>query len=167
MMRHLKAIILLPFIVVVLLPFLLYVGNIDHLFPVVDKTTYIPYRIGIGFPLVFIGLSIFIITNKLFATIGKGTLAPWDPPQKMVIEGPYRYCRNPMITAVLLIIVGESFLLASFPILIWALFFYAMTTIYFMLSEEPELEKRFGKEFLVYKANVPRWIPRLRPWKGE
>jgi len=167
MMRHLKAVLSLPFIVAVLLPFLLYVGNIEHLFPLIEKKTFFPYRMVIGFPLVVIGLYIFIVTNKLFATIGKGTLAPWDPTQKMVIEGPYRYCRNPMISAVLFIIVGESFLLASLPILIWAVVFFVMTNIYFILSEEPELEKRFGKEFLDYKANVPRWIPRLRPWKGE
>jgi len=158
MMRHLKAVLSLPFIVAVLLPFLLYVGNIEHLFPLIEKKTFFPYSIG---------LYILIVTNKLFTTIGKGTLAPWDPTQKMVIEGPYRYCRNPMISAVLFIIVGESFLLASLPILIWAVVFFVMANIYFILSEEPELEKRFGKEFLDYKANVPRWIPRLRPWKGE
>jgi len=165
-MRHLKAILALPFIVAVVLPGLLYFGKIDHIFPAIDEAAGLPYRIGIGLPLLLVGLYIFVVTNKLFASIGDGTLAPWDPTQKMVIEGPYRYCRNPMITAVLFIILAEAFLLASFPILIWTCVFFVMTNIYFLFSEEPELEQRFGREFLDYKANVPRWIPRFRPWKG-
>ena len=165
MIRHIKAILALPFIVAVVLPGLLHFCNIEHLFPAIDKLAWLPFRIGIGMLFLLAGLYLFVVTNKLFAVIGKGTLAPWDPTRKMVIAGPYRYCRNPMITAVLFIIVAEAFLLASFPILIWACIFFAMTNIYFLLSEEPELEQRFGKEYLDYKANVPRWIPRIKPWK--
>jgi protein-S-isoprenylcysteine O-methyltransferase Ste14 len=70
-----------------------------------------------------------------------------------------------MILSVILVVLGEAFLFASIWIGAMAVFFYLLNTVYFVFSEEPGLEKRFGEEYLEYKRNVPRWIPRLRPWK--
>ena len=81
-----------------------------------------------------------------------------------MVAGPYRYVRNPMITAILVILAGEAILLGSAPIAIWAAVFFAINAIYFPLSEEPGLRRRFGDEYDEYARNVPRWIPRLRPW---
>jgi len=102
-------------------------------------------------------------TVKLLTKYGEGTPAPWDPPRKLVIMGPYRYSRNPMITGALLVLLAEALLFHSWPITAWMLLFFAGNAIYFPLVEEKGLEKRFEDEYLKYKARVPRWLPRLRP----
>ena len=111
-----------------------------------------------------LGLGLAAWTMRLFATRGEGTPAPWDPPTRLVVAGPYRHVRNPMITAVLLILLAEALLLWSWGIAAWMLIFAIGNAIYFPVIEEPGLRKRFGKAYEDYSANVPRWIPRLRPW---
>jgi protein-S-isoprenylcysteine O-methyltransferase Ste14 len=115
--------------------------------------------------LIAAGLAFFVWTLSVFVRRGRGTLAPWDPTQRLVIDGPYRYVRNPMITAVLTILAGEATLLGSAAIAIELGVFFLMNTVYFPLSEEPGLRRRFGAEYDEYEENVPRWIPRLRPWR--
>lgn len=112
------------------------------------------------------GLYYLFVTIALFASIGKGTLAPWSPTSKLVIIGPYRFVRNPMISGVLMTLLGEAVAFGSMGIFIWFLLFLLVNHIYFIRSEEPGLARRFGEEYLEYKRNVPRWIPRLRPWTG-
>jgi protein-S-isoprenylcysteine O-methyltransferase Ste14 len=104
---------------------------------------------------------------RLFATVGKGTLAPWEPPQRPVVRGLYRHVRNPMISGVLFVLLGESVLTASMPLFRWFLIFVVINAIYIPLLEEPMLVNRFGDDYMTYKRNVPRWIPRLTPWEGE
>ncbi|MCX6001629.1 MAG: isoprenylcysteine carboxylmethyltransferase family protein [Chloroflexi bacterium] len=113
------------------------------------------------------GLYYLSLTIWLFINIGRGTLAPWAPTKKLVIIGPYRHVRNPMISSVLSTLLGESVAFGSAGIFIWFLLFFSINHIYFVYSEEPGLEKRFGEEYIAYKKNVPRWIPRLRPWMAE
>lgn len=111
--------------------------------------------------LLICGLILAIWTVILFRKIGKGTPAPWDPPKKLVIAGPYRYVRNPMLSGVFMILLAEAFYFQSFAITLWFLIFIAANLIYFPLSEEPGLRKRFGQEYEEYCRNVPRFIPRL------
>jgi protein-S-isoprenylcysteine O-methyltransferase Ste14 len=110
------------------------------------------------------GFALWLWTVRLFARIGRGTLAPWDPTRRMVVEGPYRHVRNPMITAVLAILGGEAALFGSLPLLVWCAAFFALNHAFFLLVEEPGLERRFGDEYRAFKANVPRWLPRRDPW---
>jgi protein-S-isoprenylcysteine O-methyltransferase Ste14 len=117
---------------------------------------------GIGF--FGAGLGLFVWCVALFARIGQGTLAPWDPPRKFVAVGPYRYVRNPMISGVVLMLLGKTLLWVSWPVGVWACVFIAINHTYFVLLEEPGLEQRFGESYRLYRANVPRWIPRLKPW---
>jgi protein-S-isoprenylcysteine O-methyltransferase Ste14 len=70
-----------------------------------------------------------------------------------------------MISGVVILLVAEALVLRSWPILLWAALFCVVNTIYFMWSEEPGLERRFGEDYRRYKASVPRWIPRVRPWE--
>jgi protein-S-isoprenylcysteine O-methyltransferase Ste14 len=70
-----------------------------------------------------------------------------------------------MITGVFCILAGESAIFGSWRLLVWFFIFVLVNLIYMPLSEEPGLEKRFGEEYLLYKKHVPRWIPRLKPWK--
>jgi len=111
-----------------------------------------------------IGLCLSIWTVTLFLKFGKGTPAPWDPPKKLVIRGPYCYVRNPMIISMLFMLLAEALLFQSWPIAGWLVVFFIGNSIYFPLAEEKSLEKRFGNDYREYKAHVRRWIPRLRPW---
>lgn len=125
-------------------------------------------QVILGLIICVAGIKLMSVTIRMLATTGEGTLAPWDPTRVLVTEGIYGYIRNPMITGVLIVLLGESLLLGSLGIFIWAIAFTVGNTYYFTHSEEKGLEKRFGEEYLDYKRNVPMWFPRVRPWnKGE
>ena len=124
-----------------------------------DAWTWLPRALG-GVLLV-VGLSLLAWCISLFARVGKGTLAPWDPTSNLVAVGPYRYTRNPMITGVCTILTGEALAAGSWRLGLWALIFIFFNQIHFLLIEEPGLERRFGKPYLDYKRAVPRWIPRI------
>ncbi len=96
---------------------------------------------------------------------GDGTLAPWSPTRHLIITGAYGYVRNPMILGVLTVLTGESISILSLSILIWAAVFFIINNIWYPIYEERDLQKKFGKEYIQYKKNVPRWIPRLKPFK--
>ena len=118
-----------------------------------------------GIVLAVPGVVLAATTVRLFATRGKGTPAPWDPPKNLVVLGPYRWVRNPMISGVLFLLAAEALIMRSWPVAAWGGFFYLANSVYFPLSEEPGLERRFGDAYRSYKANVPRWLPRLTPWR--
>ena len=119
----------------------------------------------LGITFMAAGLALFLYTVLLFRQQGRGTLAPWTPTQKLVVDGPYRYCRNPMISGVLFVLLGEFLLFNSWGILSWAVLFFLINSIYFLTFEEPSLEKRFGESYRRYKSQVPRWIPKFKPYK--
>jgi protein-S-isoprenylcysteine O-methyltransferase Ste14 len=115
-----------------------------------------------GAALIAAGLALWFATVRLFAGEGEGTLAPWDPTRKLVVTGPYRYVRNPMITGVLLVLLGEAALLGSPAILAWGAVFFALNAVWFPLVEEPALVRRFGSSYEEYRRAVPRWVPNRR-----
>jgi protein-S-isoprenylcysteine O-methyltransferase Ste14 len=156
--KHLRDIIIMPFTVTFVVPYLLYDSK-DELIP------HNPSLKIIGWLIAVIGSALFVYTVFLFKTLGNGTLAPWEPTKKLIVEGPYRYCRNPMITGVFFMILGEGLMLYSANILAWAVAFFIINTIYFIFVEERSMMQRFGSDYLKYKKNVPRWIPRLRPFR--
>ena len=87
-------------------------------------------------------------TIRLFVAVGEGTIAPWDPPQRLVVRGVYRHVRNPMITGLCLVLLGEALLAASLPLLGLFAFGVIINVIYIPLSEEPGLARRFGDDYL-------------------
>ena len=119
---------------------------------------------GSALLLLTVGLGLLVWTVSLFFRRGRGTLAPWDPPEHLVVAGPYRFVRNPMITGVVATLGGEALLFESASLGSWCFVFFVVSAIYFPLVEEPGLQLRFGDEYSRYCANVPRWLPRLRPW---
>jgi len=110
------------------------------------------------------GLALFVATVRLFTSLGAGTLAPWDPPRRLVVRGPYRRLRHPMIAGVALVLAGESLILGSTGVAIWLAAFVAVNAVYLPLVEEPALVRRFGADYERYMDHVGRWLPRLRPW---
>lgn len=155
LLLHLRDILILPFTVTVIIPFL---------YRPQWATGYSLFKIG-GVTVGLAGLLLFLNTVFLFQKVGKGTLAPWTLKQKLVVVGPYRYCRNPMITGVLGILAGESVFFHSTDLLTWMAIFFAINVVYFIAYEEPALEERFGEAYREYKQHVPRWIPRITPYK--
>jgi protein-S-isoprenylcysteine O-methyltransferase Ste14 len=154
---HLRDVLVLPFTVTCIIPYLVY----DPQQNLTGDRVLVKIA---GILLLGSGLSLFLYTVFLFQKIGKGTLAPWSAKQKLVVVGPYRYCRNPMITGVLFMLMSEALLFHSTNILIWAATFFTINTVYFILSEEPRLLAQFGNEYLEYKKHVPRWFPRFTPY---
>jgi protein-S-isoprenylcysteine O-methyltransferase Ste14 len=154
--RHARAVGLLPVVVTFVVPgIILWAGDeID-----VNLALALP-----GAALIALGLALVAWTVKLFVQVGRGTLAPWDPTSRLVVRGPYRHVRNPMISGVLAVLLGEAAVFGSVPLLLWFAAVFAVNAVYMPLVEEPGLRKRFGEDYEAYRANVPRWLPRLRPW---
>jgi protein-S-isoprenylcysteine O-methyltransferase Ste14 len=119
----------------------------------------------LGAVLIAAGSALWVWTVRLFARIGQGTLAAWDPTGHLVVAGPYGHVRNPMITAVAGVLLGEAILFGSPALLVWAGAFLAINQVYFLRYEEPDLERRFGEEYRRYKQYVPRWIPHRHAWR--
>jgi protein-S-isoprenylcysteine O-methyltransferase Ste14 len=157
--RHLRSIALLPGAAAVVVPILILLGS----------GTNIGWGLGgaaaaltvlLGAVLIAAGLAFWLWTVRLLARVGKGTLAPWDPTRRLVAVGPYRHVRNPMISSVLAVLAGEAALFGSPRLLIWCAAFFAINHAFFLLYEEPAMERRFGEEYRAYAREVPRWLPR-------
>ena len=145
---------LLPGAVTVVIPALIvWLGGAD----------FAPLTALVGAVMVALGVGLAVWTWWLFASLGRGTLAPWDATTRLVVQGPYRYVRNPMITGVATILAGEALVFRSWGIAVELAVFVVVNAIYFPLVEEPGLLRRFGGEYEEYRARVPRWLPRVRP----
>jgi hypothetical protein len=81
--------------------------------------------------------------------------------------GSLSLCPQPMISGVTLMLLGQALFWGSWLTAAWASLFVMINHIYFVLSEEPGLESRFGEPYRIYKTNVPHWLPRLKPWSGK
>jgi len=149
-LRHLAAIVLLPGTVTVVVPALLLSDADLARWPLAV----------LGAALIAAGLGMIAWTVSLFARVGRGTLAPWDPTERLVVRGPYRHVRNPMISGVLAVLLGEAALFGSLALLAWWAVVFGVNAVYFVLIEEPGLRERFGAEYEEYAARVPRWLPR-------
>ena len=122
----------------------------------------------VGALLIAGGLALMVWTIVLFDRIGKGTLGVGPvlgEPVHLVVRGPYRHVRNPMITGVLCVLLGEAAVTASGWLLGWFAIFFAVLATVIRFWEEPHLVQRYGAEYVEYRRNVPRWIPRLSPWR--
>ncbi len=164
-LRHLFAIAVLPFTVTVLIP--IWIARNNHTtFSIAKSPGELLVRFA-GAALLTIGLALFIASLRRFATEGKGTLAPWDPPKHLVVRGPYRYVRNPMISGVIFILCAEALILRSVPHGWWAVTFFLANLTWIPLWEEPWLRDRFGDPYREYCRHVRRFVPRLRPWQPD
>jgi protein-S-isoprenylcysteine O-methyltransferase Ste14 len=96
-----------------------------------------------------------------FAFIGRGTPAPFDPPRRLVIQGPYRFVRNPMYIGAALALTGAAIFYESWSLLIFTAFFFLVAHLFVVLYEEPTLRRTFGAEYEAYRNRVSRWWPRI------
>src|SRR4029453_7730914 len=161
-LRHVFAIAILPFTVTVLVP--LWIARRYGVGAAIGSTPFVLALQLAGLVVLAVGLLLFASSLRRFAGEGRGTLAPWDPPRRLVVHGPYRYVRNPMISGVVFVLAGEGALLVSNPHGLWALAFFFINLVYIPLLEEPFLDQRFGEAYRDYCRHVPRIFPRLTPW---
>ena len=124
-------------------------------------------RVSLTNPLHLVGLALIVAGAVLlgtciweFARRGRGTLAPVDPPTTLVVQGLYRYVRNPMYLSVSLILLGEALLARSRALFVYWVVCFVVANLFVMLYEEPALQRRFGESYLRYRQQVGRWLPR-------
>jgi protein-S-isoprenylcysteine O-methyltransferase Ste14 len=161
-LRHLFAIAILPFTVTILVP--VWIARTNHVGAAIGVNALEVLIQVAGVITLVAGLLLFGASLWQFAVHGRGTLAPWDPPRHLVVQGPYRYVRNPMISGVLFVLVGESLLLLSWPHAAWTGVFFCLNATYIPLLEEPLLRGRFGEAYTEYCRHVSRLLPRVTPW---
>lgn len=110
-------------------------------------------------PVIVIGVALYLACVWAFAVVGRGTPGPWDAPRRFVAAGPYRWVRNPIYLAALLIVGGEAWLFRSVDLLLYAggvaVAFHLLVVGY----EEPRLRARFGEQYEAYRRTVSRWVP--------
>ena len=109
-----------------------------------------------------LGLGLYVACVWAFATVGRGTPGPWDAPRTFVAVGPYRWVRNPMYVAVLLVVAGEALLFVSVALVAWAAVLGIAFHLFVIGYEEPGLADRFGASYERYRQSVPRWVPAPR-----
>lgn len=120
---------------------------------------------AVGILLIVAGLLGLVDSFARFAVQGLGTPAPIAPTQKLVVTGLYRYVRNPMYVAVVAVILGQAVLFGDWRLLIYGGLVWLACHAFVLMYEEPTLAQKFGTQYKDFRANVPRWIPRLSPWR--
>jgi protein-S-isoprenylcysteine O-methyltransferase Ste14 len=117
-----------------------------------------------GMIVVAIGTAIALWCVFTFVFVGKGTPAPFDPPRKLVIAGPYRFVRNPMYIGAGMTIAGAALFYKSLSIAIYAGLFFLITHLFVVFYEERTLRRTFGDEYEEYFRRVRRWMPTKSTW---
>lgn len=115
-----------------------------------------------GVPVLVAGTALLLWCVRDFYVAGRGSLAPWAPPERLVAVGLYRHTRNPMYVAVLLVLCGWALMYASRALWIYAAALAFAFHLRVVLAEEPWLARRHGAEWTQYRAKVPRWLVRTR-----
>jgi protein-S-isoprenylcysteine O-methyltransferase Ste14 len=100
-----------------------------------------------------------------FALLGKGTPAPFDPPRRLVVQGPYRVARNPMYMGAGLALAGAALFYQSLALLGYGGLFVLVAHLFVVAYEEPRLRQTFGEDYEAYCQNTGRWWPRR--WTGR
>jgi len=147
-----------------LLPYMIVVGGL-HL----DRSLGFP-QLGVmwmllGALLVALGLPLAAWSVYIQHSLGKGTPVPMVPTQRLIVTGPYRYCRNPMAFGTFLAYYGISMLFRTVSGIFITSLLLLIVIAYIKLVEERELAERFGAEYLEYKERTPFFIPRI--WGRE
>ena len=116
----------------------------------------------LGLLVVIAGAALAIASILTFAFIGKGTPAPFDPPRKLVIAGPYRWVRNPMYIGAGLVLLGAAMFYGSIGLVLYAIAFWSAAHLFVLFYEEPVLRRKFGPDYEAYTSSRRRWMPTWR-----
>ena len=162
--EYLKVVLILPGNVLITIPLLIFLFTRNsHSYYLVSPQNFLFY---VAMFFLALGLLLAIWSVQTFYTKGgDGTPGPWRPVSNLIISGPYLYVRNPMIIGVINLLLFESALFASIPMLLWAIVFFICNIVYFKNIEEKDLIKRFGVEYEDYKNKVSMLFPKFTPYK--
>ena len=161
--EYLKVVLILPGNVLITIPFLIFLFT---------RKSYSYYLVGFDnflfyIAMFFLALGLFLAiwsVRTFYSKGGEGTPGPWRPISNLIISGPYRYIRNPMILGVVNLLLFESAFFTSLLFLLWAIVFFVGNIIYFKTFEERELINRFGMDYENYKNEVPMLFPKFTPY---
>jgi protein-S-isoprenylcysteine O-methyltransferase Ste14 len=137
--------------------FLILPGTVAFLAPWLLRPDGAGFR-AVALPVLAVGIFLLLWCVRDFYVAGRGTLAPWAPPERLVVVGLYRWSRNPMYVAVLLILCGWALAFASGGLWLYAALVAVGFHLRVVLGEEPWLERTHGAEWTAYRARVPRWL---------
>jgi protein-S-isoprenylcysteine O-methyltransferase Ste14 len=130
------------------------------------KVAHPPLLVSVlGYVILAAGVAVLLHAFVRFVIEGVGTPAPVAPTRHLVIGGLYRYVRNPMYVAVALTIIGQAMVLGRPGLLLYAVLFGVAVGTFVHFYEQPTLTRQFGAEYEAYRAAVPPWLPRRRPWR--
>jgi protein-S-isoprenylcysteine O-methyltransferase Ste14 len=145
-------------------------GPVLVYFPFAITRFHIPqqprWQIAFALALILVGLVPLFESIVRFVRVGRGTLVPTAPTERLVVNGLYRYVRNPMYVGVTLSLIGESLLFRSDGLLIFLAAGCLAMHLFVCFYEEPALTRQFPAQYPVYQRYVPRWLPRFTPWRG-
>ena len=77
------------------------------------------------------------------------------------------YVRNPIYVAVVAIILGQAVLIGDWRLIVYGALLWLFFHVWVVAYEEPTLAQTFRTVYEAFRANVPRWIPRMTPWRSE
>ena len=163
-LEYFKVVLILPGNVLITIPMIIYF---------LTKKFYLYHLINLSNILFYLSLFFLILgfwltfwsVQTFYNHGGDGTPGPWRPVTRLVIEGPYRYVRNPMLIGVFFLLLFESFFFSAMPIFFWFLIFFIANIFYFKKIEEKNLIKRFGEDYKNYFNKVNMLIPSFKPYK--
>ena len=121
----------------------------------------------IGAIMILAGVPGLVDAFARFALQGLGTPAPIGSTRNLVVTGLYRYVRNPIYIALVAVILGQGVLMGDWRLIVYGAALWLFFHVYVVAVEEPTLEQTFGSEYEAFRAAVPRWIPRLTPWRSQ
>jgi protein-S-isoprenylcysteine O-methyltransferase Ste14 len=153
--------IVVPGVVAGLVPRLVSRGQLGD-----ESSAWLPVR-AVGVLVVAAGIAVLVLCFVRFVMEGLGTPAPAAPTERLVVGGAYRFVRNPMYVAIIAIILGQALLFLSLNVLCYAVLAWAAMAAFAHWYEEPTLARTYGAQFDSYRAAVPGWLPRIRPWTPE
>jgi protein-S-isoprenylcysteine O-methyltransferase Ste14 len=124
------------------------------------------WQIALALALVAVGLVPLFESIVRFVRVGRGTLVPTAPTERLVVNGLYRYVRNPMYVGVLLSLIGEGLLVRSEGLFLFLAAGGLAMHFFVCFYEEPALTRQYPAQYPVYQEHVPRWLPRATAWRG-
>jgi len=164
--EYLKVVLILPGNVLITIPILIFLFTRKNFsYDIIGSNGPIFY-FAVFFLLLGLWLAIWSV-RTFYSKGGDGTPGPWRPVSNLIVSGPYRYVRNPMLLGVFFILLFESIFFSSVPLFVWFVLFLLGNIIYFKNFEEKELLKRFGTDYENYRNNVSMLLPKFTPYKKD
>ena len=164
--EYFKVVLILPFNVLITIPLLIFFLTRKNFHYDIIRFNNIIFYISLAFLILGAWLAFWSV-RTFYIKGGDGTPGPWKPINNLIISGPYKFVRNPMLIGVFFLILFESIFFNSILIFFWFIIFFITNIIYFKIYEEKELIKRFGSDYKDYKNKVPMLFPNFKPYSRK